>query len=103
MSVDRKYETKTYTKTERVLTSEKRYCDMCKKEITGPHWEISTWHNDWGNDSCESFEYIDICSSDCLRKTFEKYIECSKGSTNTQHIEVKHVNHNNVKGEIKYD
>lgn len=31
--IENRYETKTYTKTEKVLVSEKMYCDVCGKEI----------------------------------------------------------------------
>lgn len=103
MSVKRKYEEKTYTKTEKVMTSEKRYCDICEKEITDHHWRIQTWHNDWGNDSCESFETFDICSVDCLREALENYIKESNDDGNTQHIEIEHKRWKDVKGEIKYD
>ena len=30
-----------------------------------------------GNDSIESYEYFDVCSSECLRKKFEEYVEDS--------------------------
>lgn len=103
MSVKREYETKTYTKTEEVMVSEKRYCDICRKEITDHHWHILTGHNDWGNDSCESVETYDICSEACLREALEKYINVSNKDRNTQYMEVLHVDWSGVKGEIKYD
>lgn len=103
MGVSRKYEVKSYTKTERVMTSEKRYCDICEKEITNHHWHIQTWHNDWGNDSCESFEEFDTCCADCLRKVFEDFIESSDDDCNSCCIRIEHFNNSNVKGEIKYD
>lgn len=103
MSVKREYETKTYTKTEKIMTCEKRYCDICEKEITDHHWEITTGHCDWGAESCESVEYFDICSPECLRKAFENYIEESNDDMNTQYVEIKHERCKNVKGDIKYD
>lgn len=100
-----KYETKTYTKTEEVMVSEKRYCDVCIKEITGPHWFVTTGHHDWGNDSVDSIEYKDACSIDCLNDIFGKYCEISgrKHHANTNYIEVEHYNTANVQGEVKYD
>lgn len=79
-------------------------CDICGKEIPPtviPHiygepvydyYEITTHHNDWGNDSVESYEYFDACSPECANKLCEKYICDSAGKMNTKCIEVKHVN-----------
>lgn len=103
MSVKREYETKTYTKTEEVMTSEKRYCDICKREITDHYWRVRTGHYDWGNDSCESVECFDICSDACLQKVFNKYIENSNVKDRTQYLEIEHKRNKGVKGEIKYD
>ena len=78
MSIKREYETKTHTVTEKVLVKETRYCDVCGKEI-GKHksyWHIST-HEDWGNDTIDSFEYFDICSENCMREKFEEYLKDS--------------------------
>lgn len=62
--VDRRYETKERKVVERTLI-EKRYCDICRKEITG--------HYDWGNDSCASIENLDVCSVECLNTVFDNY------------------------------
>lgn len=49
MSVNKEYETKTHTVTEKVLVKETRYCDVCKQEIqSDSYWELTTHHNDWG-------------------------------------------------------
>lgn len=79
MSVKKEYETKTHTVTEKVLVKEARYCDVCGKEIANnvSYWHLTTHHNDWGNDSIESYEYCDVCSKDCMRKKFEEYLEDS--------------------------
>lgn len=79
MSVKKEYETKTHTVTEKVLVKETRYCDVCGKEIepNKSYWELTTHHNDWGNDSIESYEHFDVCSSECLRKKFDEYVEDS--------------------------
>ena len=103
MSVKREYETKTYTKTERVMTSEKRYCDICGREITDHHWHILTGHHDWGNDSCDSIETFDVCSEYCLYELFDNYTKESNNDMNTQYIEIEHKRWKDVKGEIKYD
>ena len=88
MSVKREYETKTYTKTERVMTSEKRYCDICEREITGHHWHILTGHNDWGNDSCETHLNRDLCK-ECAAKFVADYIMNASGSMELE-LSVEH-------------
>jgi hypothetical protein len=44
-------------------------CDACGtrvEEYSPDGWvRFSSSHGDWGNDSCESFEYYDACSFDC--------------------------------------
>jgi len=79
-------------------------CDVCGKEIlptTNPHkcgepiydyYEVTTHHNDWGNDSVDSYEHFDACSPDCAYKLWEEYIHDSAGPWNTKCIEVEHVN-----------
>ena len=85
-----KYETKTHTVTERVLTSQKRYCDVCKTQITGHYWSICTQHSDWGAESVESIEHTDACSASCLMEKLAEYVENSNGENNTYEIEVVH-------------
>ena len=94
MSVKKDYEIKTHTVTEKVLVKETRYCDICKKEIENnkSYWRLTTHHNDWGNDSIDSYEYKDICSSSCLNKEIEKYIKRSNDGLNTEFIEIEHNN-----------
>lgn len=76
-------------------------CDVCKKEIPPlvygepvyDYYEVTTYHNDWGNDSMDSYEYFDACSPDCAYKLWEEYIHESAGIKNTKCIEVKHINY----------
>ena len=90
MSIKREYETKTHTVTEKVLVKETRFCDICGNEIKGgSYWNVATHHNDWGNDSCDSYEQFDICSKECLRKEFEEYLEDSDNEDNTMCFEVE--------------
>lgn len=95
MSVNRDYEIKTHTVTERVLVKETRYCDVCKNEIAKEkeYWELTTHHNDWGNDSAGSYEHFDVCSKDCMRKKFEEYLEESGDErySNSKCFEVERV------------
>ena len=85
-----------------------RKCDICGKMIekvedrccggTGDlynYFLITTHHNDWGNDSIESYEHYDACCSDCVIKFTEKYVreaQARPGIINSKEIEIKHVN-----------
>lgn len=51
-------------------------CDICNKEIKpGYHQTLTVGHNEWGNDSVDSIERLDICSDKCLQKEFNDYIK----------------------------
>ena len=81
-------------------------CNICKKIIykrscaNSPelpknleqtsYWEVTTGHNDWGNDSGDSIEHFDICSPECLNKIMTKYIKRSNSNFNTEYIEIEH-------------
>lgn len=99
--IKRKYEKKEHVVREDVLVEEKRFCDMCGKEITDHHWEVTTGHRDWGNDSCDSIEDHDVCSSECLMKLFEEYSKESNDKHNSMYFEVEHTNWSGVKGVVK--
>ena len=79
MSIKKEYEVKTHTVTERVCVKQTMHCDVCDGVIddNAAYWELTTGHHDWGNDSIDSYEYYDLCSSVCVRNIFEKY----KGKT----------------------
>jgi len=59
-------------------------CDGCKKLLhvvkVGDrsyfdrirYYHVATHHNDWGNDSVDSWEYADYCF-DCLEKALTEY------------------------------
>ena len=54
-------------------------CDVCGKEEIGSclpdNWhEISAHHNNWGNDSCESFEEWMVCSPDCYKVKLKEVV-----------------------------
>lgn len=75
-------------------------CDNCGKKILpdvykrdNDYVHVHTWHNDWGNDSCESHEYRDYCK-ECAMKIIAKYISDMDGS---EELEVTHkylISHN---------
>lgn len=91
--IKEKFEVKEHVVTERVLVGKTMFCDICNKEIEKGHgyWDVHTCHNDWGNDSCESHEYFDVCSIECLKVKFNEYAEeSSNDDYNTMEIRVEH-------------
>jgi hypothetical protein len=54
-------------------------CDVCETEHIGnisDEWHnFSSHHDGWGNDSCASYEYYDVCSIECYKQQLE---ECLK-------------------------
>ena len=73
-------------------TPVKRICDFCQKEIDCSNWFlITTGHHDWGNDSIDSVEHYDACSSRCTIGFAEKYIrDAGEDKFNTKYIEIEH-------------
>ena len=77
-------------------------CDICGKVIYeyfgnnrsrhDEYWTLITGHNDWGNDSCESVESLDLCSKECCIKALENYLDEYSGSRNTGYFELRHEN-----------
>lgn len=73
-------------------------CDICERialaEINNGKWpvyfEVTTGHNDWGNDSCESVEHQDICP-DCINKFVAEYLSHVNGTSKYIEIETVHV------------
>lgn len=71
-------------------------CDQCKKTIetgydvgkgkcSAEYFEVTTGHNDWGNDSCDSWKELYLCR-DCMKDFVNKYLDSMQGS---MEIEVK--------------
>ena len=48
-------------------------CDVCGKVIQDTYWRLATHHDDWGNDSCDSYESYDICSHHCASIKLDEY------------------------------
>lgn len=59
-------------------------CDICGKIIPVPdeycydharsrYYEVTTGHHDWGNDSIDSIETVDVCP-DCVNKYISDYL-----------------------------
>ncbi len=99
--------TKNYYKEERYEVISKhrvgrnQFCDGCKKLIgtwrldngylkpTG-YLKVNCGHYDWGNDSCDSFEYMDFCSNECMIEHQKEFWKENKNS-NTAFYEIKSV------------
>ena len=101
--IKREYETKTHLVTNRVMTVEKRYCDICGKEITDHHWQINTHHHDKKDYTIETYNEYDACSAECLHRIFNEYLEKSNKKMNTEYISVHHHRYAEVEGEINYN
>lgn len=56
-------------------------CDSCNKKIVDKekYFEVTTGHNDWGNDSRDSIKHLDICEK-CLDKYVGDYFKKTKKS-----------------------
>ena len=90
-------EKKEVTKIEDVVIKEEVYCDECGKLIQPQKWffgetvykgfTVITHHSDWGNDSVDSYQHLDICSKECLHKNISEYY---KGDySNTAEYEIR--------------
>ena len=49
-------------------------CDNCGKVINELYGKITTHHDLWGKDSCDSFEYYDLCF-ECSKQMFDDYLK----------------------------
>lgn len=75
-------------------------CDVCFKDIpptsdsfprtNHSYFNITTHHHDWGNDSCESFEYFHACSPACALKFATEYLNKDFDGHNSREIEIEH-------------
>lgn len=70
-------ETKEVTEVKSVTVGHK--CDNCGKVHNGQfpdEWHhFSSHHNEWGNDSIDSYEYYDVCSPECYVKKLTEVVE----------------------------
>lgn len=87
---------KSVVTTKQELEDYKIYCDVCGHKIdpdkTRQIFRVKTGHNDWGNDSCDSIEYKDVCSSECVEFVISEYLERSNNKNrgiNSEYIEVR--------------
>ncbi len=59
-------------------------CDCCNKKVEN-YFKVTTSHNDWGRDSCDSIETKEICIS-CIDEFLSSYI---KEMSDTGDIEIE--------------
>ena len=90
MSIKKEYMTITHEVTEQICVKQIQVCDICGKEIHKEYWLITTHHNDWGNDSCESYECFDACSPECAYSMFIGYLDDTKNKWNSKCFDVEH-------------
>ena len=66
--------------------------ELPKNNLMTDYWQVTTGHNDWGNDSVDSISTYEICSEDCLKTLMIKYIEgCTKRSRrNSWYMDINH-------------
>jgi hypothetical protein len=74
----RKTEKKEVTSKQEVTIGYK--CDCCGKEINATQlpneWHnFNSHHDEWGNDSIDSYEYYDVCSPKCYRDKMIQIVE----------------------------
>lgn len=78
-------------------------CDICNKVIpvrgntdNRRYFEITTGHSDWGNDSIESMETVDVCP-DCVTKYIEDYLrDCSNTAYLNLRVEIAYPSNQSV-------
>lgn len=84
---------------ETVAVLEAIECDICGKRINTSdedsrrYFRVMSGHSDWGNDSCDSIEYRDVCP-ECLLKLVKEYMLCDDHvwhSTNYINIDTEYV------------
>lgn len=78
-------------------------CDVCGKDIPADKWtagepeyrtqkymQVTTGHNDWGNDSADSIEVHHICSTECMDKFMREFYMtfCGNNDFATDYIEI---------------
>ena len=83
-------------------------CDVCGHIIEPPpvpyewmedeykYYDVTTGHNDWGNDSCDSVKHHDICPN-CINKFVAGYLGNDNAYLSAYiEIETEHVYYNDI-------
>ena len=55
-------------------------CDTCGRTIvindrSNHYYEVATHHSRWGNESIDSYRYLDFCSYECLLENMNDYFK----------------------------
>ena len=58
-------------------------------------YHVTIGHHDWGNDSCDSIDHLDICPN-CICDLFKEYIKRSENGVNTEYIDIEHKNRHSL-------
>lgn len=53
------------------------------------YYHVTTGHNDWGNDSEDSIDHMDICPS-CLVNEYSDYVDRASKGYNSEYINIEH-------------
>lgn len=64
-------------------------CDVCGIEVKGraSGWfSFNTYHSEWGNDSCESCQYYDVCSVECYTVKLTESVKAMSSYKRTARI-----------------
>ena len=85
----KRYVKKEVVKEEKVLHAIN--CDECQADIlhsnSDSYYKVTTHHSRWGGESYNTYEYLDICSYDCLIENMGEYLK-KAGHTSSYDIEL---------------
>lgn len=59
------------------------------KNVRVKYYHVHTGHNDWGNDSIDSDNYLDLCSLECLHKQLDKFYKEDEPDSTTAYFEIE--------------
>lgn len=58
-------------------------CDHCKKPMKEPYESLVSCHEEWGNDSIDSYRNLEVCSYDCFLKVVSAFLNDYKPYSET--------------------
>lgn len=61
------------------------------RDVRVSYYHVMTGHHDWGNDSEDSIDYMDICPF-CLVNVYSDYVDRASKGYNTEYIDIEHEN-----------
>ena len=72
-----KFEVREHVVKENILVEQRRFCDVCNKEIEHLQYYWTGSISVYGYDGYDSDDF-DACSEECLQEKFNQYCEKSK-------------------------